>query len=120
VAFAQIVAAPSACMNRSSLIVYKSQWGALMNPAALRLMTMSGHNIRSSGLKSLTPCLGFLPVAMQCLQALTNPPSKSAGERVRPNHLLKLTRYGMHCLAAPGQVCYFPSAAKQRTPPRSA
>ena len=25
-----------------------------------------------------------------------------------PNHSLKLTRYGMHCLAAPGQVCYFP------------
>ena len=40
--------------------------------------------------------------------------------RVMPNHSLKLTRYGMHCLAAPGQVCYFPSAAKQRIPTRSA
>jgi hypothetical protein len=39
---------------------------------------------------------------------------------VLPNHSLKLTRYGMRCLAAPGQVCYFPSAAKQRIPPRSA
>jgi hypothetical protein len=39
---------------------------------------------------------------------------------VLPNRSLKLTRYGMRCLAAPGQVCYFPSAAKQRTPPRSA
>ena len=37
-----------------------------------------------------------------------------------PNHSLKPTRYGMRCLAAPGQVCYFPSAAKQRIPPRSA
>ena len=37
-----------------------------------------------------------------------------------PNTSLKLTRYGMRCLAAPGQVCYSPSAAKQRTPPRSA
>ena len=37
-----------------------------------------------------------------------------------PNHSLKLTRYGMHCLAAPGQVCYFPCAAKQRMPPRLA
>jgi hypothetical protein len=26
----------------------------------------------------------------------------------------------MRCLAATGQVCDFPSAAKQRTPPRSA
>jgi hypothetical protein len=40
--------------------------------------------------------------------------------QVRPNQSLRLTRYGMRCLAAPGQVCYFPSAAKQRMPPRSA
>ena len=39
---------------------------------------------------------------------------------VLPYHSLKLTRCGMRCLAAPGQVCYFPSAAKQRIPPRSA
>ena len=49
--------------------------------------------------------------------------SKAEFKRLRammPNHWLKLTRYGMRCLAAPGQVCYFPSAAKQRIPPRLA
>ena len=40
--------------------------------------------------------------------------------RVKPNPSLKLTRYGMRCLAAPGQVCYFPSAAKQHMPPQAA
>ena len=51
------------------------------------------------------------------------PPKRPApgSERAAwPNHSLKLTRYGMRCLAAPGQVCYFPSAAKQRMPPRAA
>jgi len=46
--------------------------------------------------------------------------SHHGGEPVMPNHSHKLTHYGMRRLAAPGQVCYFPSAAKQRTPPRSA
>ena len=39
---------------------------------------------------------------------------------VLPNHSLKLTRYGMRCLAAPGAKLHYPSAAKQRIPPRSA
>ena len=46
---------------------------------------------------------------------------KTAEARLlRPNHSLKLTRYGMRCLAASGPVGYFPYAAKQRIPPRSA
>ena len=44
----------------------------------------------------------------------------SSALQTRPNHSLKLTRYGMRCLAAPGPVSYSPYAAKQRTPPRSA
>jgi hypothetical protein len=37
--------------------------------------------------------------------------------RVRSNYSLKLTRYGMRRLTAPGRSSHFPSAAKQRTPP---
>ena len=44
----------------------------------------------------------------------------SSALQTRPNHSLKLTRYGMRCLAASGPVGYSPSAAKQRMPPRSA
>jgi hypothetical protein len=40
--------------------------------------------------------------------------------KARPNHSLKLTRYGMHCLAASGRRAYCPYAAKQYTPPRAA
>ncbi len=39
---------------------------------------------------------------------------------MRPNPSLEPTRYGMHCLAAPGYGVHFPSAAKQRLPPRAA
>jgi hypothetical protein len=38
---------------------------------------------------------------------------------VRPNPSLEPTRYGMHCLPAPGPVGYSPSAGKQRTPSRA-
>ena len=37
-----------------------------------------------------------------------------------PNPSLKLTHYGMRCLAAPGAKLHYPSAAKRRIPPRSA
>ena len=37
-----------------------------------------------------------------------------------PNPSLEPTRYGRHCLAAPGQSSHRPSAAKQHLPPRAA
>ena len=57
---------------------------------------------------------------MQRLGLCSTNVSSSVIRTVRPNHSLKLTRYGMRCLAAPGPVGYFPYAAKQRTPPRAA
>jgi len=38
--------------------------------------------------------------------------------RPRPNPSLEPTRYGRHCLAAPGQHIHCPCAAKQHLPPR--
>ena len=37
-----------------------------------------------------------------------------------PNPSLEPTRYGRHCLAAPGWVHDYPYAAKQCLPPRAA
>ena len=74
-------------------------------------------------------CLSAQPSAASgaCSSALRGhafvPSSSKVSRRAFPawpNHSLKLTRYGMRSLAASGQVCYFPSAAKQRMPPRSA
>ena len=36
------------------------------------------------------------------------------------NHLLKLTRYAMRCLAASGHDSHFSYAAEQRSSPRAA
>jgi len=38
---------------------------------------------------------------------------------VTPNPSVNLTRYGRRCLAAAGQCVHFPSAARQRLPPRA-
>ena len=129
--FGEVFAAQGTGLQRTSLISYQ-------HAGAARAGVVAVHNAFK-----LTASLGTAALARRPRQthrlarhrqrlctlrfnatsASITPPSsafRSPPFHAMPNHSLKLTRYGIRCLAAPGQRLNCPSAAKQRMPPRAA